>query len=610
MPFLTFRFNEFAPDQGDYFADEGGRVSVTECEGVIPNSTGFRTVTRFAPVDADAFKTFGAAAVTTGTLFSYVGLTGAAVPINEWLYGYDGGSAAGQAIVKRDQSAVYSNIGRAGGYTASGGFGWKFCRFGNSIIATNRSDAIQRSTVTTTAGTFAKNNVIATPTTGDPRCRFVESFKGYLFLGWIDLTAGTSGGETYGGAYGPLTAGIHSDMVWWSDLDDPTRFTTPLTTPSVLNSDFKKFTDNFGEIKGLKATYDYLVIARENAIMACVGPPFTFYPITTTIGCRYHNSMVATGTDVYLWTRRGPAVIKNGQEIQFIGDERISRYFEEFVSSTADLERYIYGAVTIDGKYIVWTLPSEYAYLGGGHTRISDLLIYSIDSDSFGVLKEYGFGSATPMCSYNISRGQLGTASSSQALDGISVLATSLRPGDVSVGTETVRLATPDFVNEGGLYYQTAADGSINLATPSYTKIRTSFFTVPKDETRRTMMIRKIRPIQFNGSARSLTPPAPSSNEFLRKIRLFPRNRYCRLDRSLNTTDSFAPDPNSYIEFDYNSWIQEKATGYILIAEVPFAEMWSVEFIFSDSIHIKNIYGFDMEVAYGNSTPNYDIYGW
>jgi len=211
------------------------------------------------------------------------------------------------------------------------GYTWRFQPFGNSLIATNGDNSIQRLDLSGVplSRFFEKNNVTTAPApslveTADPRAQFVIAVKSHIVLANCSLMVVTDAdGEDTGGSYGALDEGDDlRDMVWISALDDPTRFADPDTHPNIIGSDYQRLLDDYGPITGAVGGEDAYFF-KERAIYYMEGPPWTFKQIANQDGTLYNTSIVRVGDDIYFWSKSGPAVIRGGKVVH-LGTQKIN----------------------------------------------------------------------------------------------------------------------------------------------------------------------------------------------------------------------------------------------------------------------------------------------
>lgn len=378
MPIRTFKFGPLQPDNGPYFnLSDQQTINLIDCRGVIKVNGGYAV----QPYWAEDIVDYTVSDFRQG-LYSYSRLVSGAYE-NQFLI-------ANNTTIRQISSGGASddNVSRGAGYTNTAPqFQWQFTVYGGRVLATNGIDAIQ-SKLLAASSSFAKNNTISGPVTADPRASFVETFKDHVFIGDFDLTSGTSGAETYGGAYGALSAQRYENAVWWSATDNAARFSDPATTPSIIGSDYRIFNDGLGGVIGLKAATDYLLVSRVGGVSIITGPPFMRFDIETTVGGLFPNSLVRVNNDIYAMSRVGPVVIKDGKEVIRLGTNKINRWLMQVKNilendSSENHRRQIYGARNITGDYIYWCIK-EFDDTGGAD--YIHMLTYSVDEGEFTIM--------------------------------------------------------------------------------------------------------------------------------------------------------------------------------------------------------------------------------
>ena len=592
MPLTTYRLGEWVPDAGDYFGDNDGVLNIKEVNAFCPTAFGYRQINRFKAIDDDTSFITGLDTDSPKTfdLYSYTVEDGDTTK-NEWIAVYNNTLATAAGIKRRDYTGAFSSIGRAGGYTDTRRSRWNFTRYGDTLIGTNGVDAIQRSTISgTTVPAFAKNNdTSGTPTAADPRASFVETFKGHLFIGDFDLTAGTSGAETYGAAFGALSAARYRTGIWHSALDNERRFGTPDVTPAILGSDYRLFYDGLGAVTGLKSCFDYMVICRQRGIMILTGPPFNVQVLDDSVGCLYSKSLVRSGQDVYLWTRKGPAVIRNGSSIEYLGINKITRTFEEIASNSIGYENNISSAVTIDGRYVVWSVGLLHNSLSVG---AGILLIYSVEDDAFSMMIEPGVPDISAMASYSIPVSLGNVYDQGQfVLDGVSFLGSS-QYRNTSSGFSLVQyLMTPAVADDSYTSVGTAETTITSNTNESKAVLKTCYFRYPSDETVQSWRIQTIRPIYNNDGYLNIAGN-PGFDNKLYQVRIYPRSKYSTIDHD----GSYEKDANSYVTFSGSSLL---SNGALSTDGCPNAEMFSIEFYFDNEHTMRTFYGFEISFDLG-----------
>lgn len=605
MAIITYRFEEWAPDLGPYFSEGEKGIRLRFIQNLLPVNNGYKIADNAFPFGDALTNASSGNNVQTDiapadrvTLWSHVDTnTGE----NNFIYVYNDSGTYKISRLYGQPGAAFDAVERASGY-ANGKF--FFTKYGDKIIGTNFEDAIQRKTEGSSV--FAKNNdTSGTPTAADPRAKFVEKFGGHLFLGNIDMTSGTDiGGHTYGGAFGPLTATTYPNMIWWSALDNERRFGTLSTTPAILGSDYRIFYDGLGSVTGLKACVDYLAVFRQSGTQIVTVQPFQPITLSENIGLTLATkSIVSVGSDIYFWSTSGPARIVNGESVELLGIRRVNDYLTEIWQGPDDSN--ITAAVTIDGKYVVWSIPervhySEYRTTPGASltNKYNTLLVYSIYEDRFSTIKEK-VGSYTPITSY-------GTKYSPKSrFAGIAAICNTL-PTEGPSTSET----SNDFITVSEFEFFGPAESS-NFSSyivgefdfdggkneVDLPKIQTEYTHFPAQETPISFRIQRVRPIIYVEGPRGVGLNENVAATQMNCIRIYSRNRYEGRDLDGNSPNN----PTS----TYNEFTVQDQDGWFLTDGVPQSNLQSIEFIFNKDYDIRLLYGFEMEIdlqsAYGTS---------
>ena len=132
----------------------------------------------------------------------------------------DGGVAnfAGDASKLYLLSGItYNNVSRTAGYTTAVDGAWRFCQFGERVVATNYADDVQSYVI-------GSSSLFSALSTGAPKARHCALFDpGFLMLGDTN----------------DAVDGAVSNRVWWSAYGDPTNFPTIGSATAEANqSDF------------------------------------------------------------------------------------------------------------------------------------------------------------------------------------------------------------------------------------------------------------------------------------------------------------------------------------------------------------------------------------
>jgi hypothetical protein len=238
-----------------------GAIMDTEIDGVttasygfIPLSNGFGNLPGMVSVGASALaaECIGAAAlILTGGSFRLIAGTAAK------LYEISG--------------TTVTDVSKIGGYTA-GDNRWRFTAYGDYLYATDKTDAVQKST----GGNFADQATI-------PKCSYIDRVKDFVII------ASTN----------EATYGDQGDRWWCSALGDPDDFTPSIATQCVTN----RVTDSPGDITASKSLGDnWLLYKRGSMFMGTYqGPPLVwdFQRVSDFIGAWSHESVVKVGYSHY-----------------------------------------------------------------------------------------------------------------------------------------------------------------------------------------------------------------------------------------------------------------------------------------------------------------------
>jgi len=273
-------FGEYKPDLPAILND-----GLTRAEGVIPGEIGYLSIQKASditttPLDSRPQGIFSARDVTAvGTSYIYVGTS-------DKLYELSGNT--------------WIDVSN-GVYTIAADDQWEFAQWGNQLIATDFSDAVQ---VATIGGVFADLGGLP------PKARHIAVVKDFVVLG-----------NTYDAAdgYQPLRvrwSGIGTNNVW--DVTDP-------TTQAGVNDLF----NNGGWIQRIIGG-DYGIIFQERAIvkMSYIGSPvvFQFDLMESNRGAYAPGAVVAIGNNIAYLAEDGFFVF-NGRESIPIGRGKVDRTF-------------------------------------------------------------------------------------------------------------------------------------------------------------------------------------------------------------------------------------------------------------------------------------------
>ncbi len=235
-------------------------------------------------------------------------------------------------------STSWTDISKVGGYTTPNDGGWSLAQFGERIVASNFSDAIQ-SYVMTVDALFSELSAAA------PKARYIARVRDFMMVT-----------NTVDGIDGPIP-----QRVWWSAIGDPTSWPTPGTdTAAQVESGF---TDLYGDggwnqglIPGLSGA-DVVVFQERNIWRGMyIGPPavFSWTQIENARGTPAPGSIISAGALAFYLADDGFYACDGSQSIP-IGEGKVDRMFWQDVD-TSYLYR-ITAAVDPLNKLIYWAYP-------------------------------------------------------------------------------------------------------------------------------------------------------------------------------------------------------------------------------------------------------------
>jgi len=255
-------------------------------------------------------------------------------------------------------SVTWSAASRTAGYTTSAEESWRFCQFGNRVLATNYADEVQ-SYVIGSSSTFQN---LATLAPKARHCALLD--PGFVVLGNTN----------------DATDGAVSNRVWWSSYADPTGWPTiGSATAEATQSDYNDLPYG-GGVNGIIGAVGGAagLIFCESAIYRVdyEGPPtvFRFTCIERQRGTPAPNSIVNIGPFAAFLGPDG-FYLNDGQQSRPIGAGKVDKTFYADLNQSY-FDR-VYGAVDPINKLIIWVYPSTGSALG----LCDSALIYSWESD-------------------------------------------------------------------------------------------------------------------------------------------------------------------------------------------------------------------------------------
>lgn len=322
---MIIPFGEYLPDLPEY-----GNPGLTIAKNCLPYATdyqSFPSMVAFSNAISGVARGFITTRDKDGNTFSYCADTSALYRLSTatWV---DSSRTAGGAY----QTAYDDN--------------WEFEQFGQSVVATNLTDAVQ--TITLGASNFAA--LSGSP----PKARHIASVREFLVLG--NVTDYSSGAST-------------PNRVHWSGFDSITTWAPAAAT----QCDYQDLQGDNGYIQRVMGG-EYGIIFQERAIwrMTYIGPPiiFQFDQIEPGRGTPAPGSVIKHGAQIYYLGQDDFYKFDGIQSIP-IGNNRVYRTFLE------DFDTALYHKISAvalpDKPFILWAYPGV-GNMGGNPNKI---LVYN-----------------------------------------------------------------------------------------------------------------------------------------------------------------------------------------------------------------------------------------
>jgi len=316
MPTQRIQFKDWLPDQPSILD------TVSQANNVIPLAIGygpFKTAVDYSASASENLTNVFAAKVDNDVSIFAGGLT---------------------KLYKLDTSDLsLDDVSKVGGYT--GVNRWQFVQFGNYALASNGSEKIQYYDVTS-------STVFADLAAAAPVAKYITLVR--------DFVVGAN-----------IGAGTYPSRVQWSDINDPTDW----TSGAASQSDYQELPDG-GDITGITGG-EFGIVFLEKAIvrMSYIGSPlfFQFDTISRNVGCIEGGSIAQYGGITYFLSDDG-FYSCDGQNIIGIGSEKVDRYFYAN-ANIGDIDS-ISAAVDPERNLIIW----NYTNVSGSRS----LLIYNFET--------------------------------------------------------------------------------------------------------------------------------------------------------------------------------------------------------------------------------------
>ncbi len=228
--------------------------------------------------------------------------------------------------------AAWADVSKVGGYTTGSDERWFFSTYGQRLLATNFTDAIQ-------TYTMGSSSVFADLAATAPLARYIAQLNNFTVVC-----------NTYDAVDGNVP-----HRVRWSGIADPTSWTVSAST----QADFEDLESSNGWVKQVYGG-EYGVVFQERAInrMSYVGSPivFQFDTVETGRGLLASGGSVKIGNFIFYLGLDGFYVFDGNQSIP-IGENKINTTFFSDVDLSY-LDR-IYSTADLDKQVVYWSYPGS-----------------------------------------------------------------------------------------------------------------------------------------------------------------------------------------------------------------------------------------------------------
>lgn len=242
-------------------------------------------------------------------------------------------------------TSALTDLSKVGGYSSAAGKAWRFAQFGEAIIATNFSDAMQTNTV-------ASGSAFADLTGTPPRAHFITVVRDQVMV--ANTHDSTDGNKPY--------------RIWWSGINDHTSW-----TPGTALSDYQDVADA-GNCTGLVGgEYGIALFEKSIVRLSFVGAPLIYQvdKLTNDRGCAVPGSVASVGPSMVFFLSDDGFYLLRGNEVVPIGAQKINRWFlDRFQSASRDN---VVSGVDPINQNVIWAYPS----LNSGDGENDEILIYN-----------------------------------------------------------------------------------------------------------------------------------------------------------------------------------------------------------------------------------------
>jgi len=314
------RFDRYSPDAGAYGAD-----GLTVAQGVAWNSGMYQTIGKIEQVNGSAA---GIVLVPGIRSFRSMGALNPTMAGTATTLYYFNGTA---------------NIVSLAGVAAVAATHWSWTRFGDSIIAADTANPIK---VTTNLGATA--NLITSVLT--PRVKYLATIKGHVFGAYADDGAA--------GAFNP-------NKFWWSARNNAADW-----QPGSNRAGFAEVRRDVGPITGVVGFEDFGVLFCDSGVYRIdyVGGDNVWALRQIASGglglpSAHQDSIAVTSTDIFYWSRGGPAAVIGGETANLLGSGVVNRQLTEVISELPAGP--VYGAADPSDPIVVWAWETLFSAGGG-----------------------------------------------------------------------------------------------------------------------------------------------------------------------------------------------------------------------------------------------------
>ena len=467
MPTQTIEFTEWTPDQPSVVQN------LSTAKNVIATSIGyapFPSAVNYSQAATEDLNSVFVAKYSTNTSVYAGGAT--------TIFKLQGSDLSLAAV-----GTGYSNVSR-----------WRFCQFGDVVIAANNEDKLQY----TLGSSFADLSVDA------PIAKYVTVVRDFVVAANLD-------------------SGANFNKVQWSDINDETDW----TSGGASQSDFQILPDG-GDITGITGG-EFGLIFLERAIyrMSYIGSPFFFQfdTISKSLGCNVEGSITKFGNISYFLGDDG-FYSCDGQTVTPIGNQKVDKWF--YINAALNLLDSMTSTVDPSRKIVIWNFANRFGgrsliiynwqvgkwTYGDTNTEVMATLssagvsleglttAYQETAGSFVVGKSYdiltvGTTDFTAIGAANNIAGARFTATGAGTGDGVAIDLAAAAASEYTLDTMTTSLDSSLFA--GGQYFLGGADGAYIVSFTGQNmpaQIDTGYIGSQYNST-----VTLARPIVDNGSA-------------------------------------------------------------------------------------------------------------